>query len=314
MGRKQKLREEKRKIKNDPPPTVAATTTTLKMTGTDNGKNGNNNNNTNTHGDGDPDKMFPISDCYVRGRTVANNSSGNNRNEVIVLLRQGAIKYGCIHSMQKLGELIARAGEAGGDFRFNHMAHPWLLEGAIRGSYTSILKLMRHIYDKARPHSTAALNEYWWKTHDTIYKWDNGTSSGGLGAGTLRRDVVEKYCAICVTEDSGTLTLQQCRGCSMYCYCSKECQTVHWEEYCHRNECKQLKILNKYHKPYAREIRDAVIRGETDIYPLEKLRYKLGLTRPNEEINPYCFNHAIARDDGTVWSGSTTDSPLGSSL
>jgi hypothetical protein len=64
-----------------------------------------------------------------------------------------------------------------------------------------------------------------------------------------------------------------------YCYCSKVCQTAHWEKTNHRSECKQLQILNKYHKPYAKDIRDAVIRGETDIYALEKLRYKLGLTR-----------------------------------
>jgi len=83
-----------------------------------------------------------------------------------------------------------------------------------------------------------------------------------------------------------------------------------------QGECKQLKILRKYHKPYAKEIRKAAIRGE--IHPaLEKLKYKLGLSRPAEDfdmlrsygihegkpINPY--QHVVARDDGTVWIGTT---------
>ena len=88
----------------------------------------------------------------------------------------------------------------------------------------------------------------------------------------------------------------------------------------HRAECKQLKILNKYHKPFAKEIRDASIRGDIFIPALEKLRYKLGLSRPVKDydqlqnsnthegrpITP--SNYIVARDDGTVWIGSFPNS------
>ena len=89
---------------------------------------------------------------------------------------------------------------------------------------------------------------------------------------------------------------------------------------------RQIQILNEYHKPYAKEIRDAAIRGES--HPaLERLRNKLGLTRPTEEyfrllrdsdtgtnddglpIDP--FEYIYPRKDGTVWIGSTPN-PIGS--
>ena len=84
-----------------------------------------------------------------------------------------------------------------------------------------------------------------------------------------------------------------------------------------------MQILNKYHKPYAKEIRDAVIRGDREIPSLEKLRYKLGLTRPREEylefhklkpthngipIDP--DDYLVGREDGKVWVGSTHCSPI----
>jgi hypothetical protein len=48
--------------------------------------------------------------------------------------------------------------------------------------------------------------------------------------------------------------LKQCMGCKMYCYFSEECQTTHWIKQNHRNECKMIQILQKYHKPYSKEI------------------------------------------------------------
>mmetsp|Transcript_9385 Transcript_9385/g.10915 ORF Transcript_9385/g.10915 Transcript_9385/m.10915 type:complete len:157 (+) Transcript_9385:487-957(+) len=138
--------------------------------------------------------------------------------------------------------------------------------------------------------------------------------------GTLKefKDNALKCCVICMKKDTDTLTLRQCIGCSTSCYCSEACQRIEWEQFNHKGECKQVKILNKYHKPFEKEIREAAIRGET--HPaLEKLRNKLGLTRPTDEyqelktdfhegkqINP--SKYIIARKDGTVWIGSTPNS------
>jgi hypothetical protein len=174
--------------------------------------------------------------------------------------------------------------------------------------------------DEAIPNRKSdALKDYWGKL---IIKYDNAAGMDKIRFKTLK-DSVERECVICSKTDIKTLTLQQCRGCSMYCYCSIECQTAHWKERKHRNECKQLQILNKYHKPYAKEIRDAVIRGDNEIPSLEKLRYKLGLTRPAADDRELMMYHThegrpidpneylVGREDGTVWVGSDPSSPIG---
>jgi hypothetical protein len=86
-----------------------------------------------------------------------------------------------------------------------------------------------------------------------------------------------------------------------------------------------LQILNKYHKPYAKEIRDAAIRGDVVIPVLEKLRYKLGLTQPTEdyqELRDYSTHegkpigpseYLVAREDDNVHLGSFPN-PVGPSL
>ena len=166
---------------------------------------------------------------------------------------------------------------------------------------------------------------------DTLYGyWGNISISADTRQNPKDKNVLKhrvgRTCIICSKTDTKTFTLKQCIGCSFYCYCSETCQTTHWKEHNHRGECKQLRILNKYHKPYAKAIRDAAIRGDKEIPSLEKLRYKLGLTRPLEDyqelitynthdgklINPK--DYVVAREDGTVWVGSfPSSSPIGTS-
>ena len=131
-------------------------------------------------------------------------------------------------------------------------------------------------------------------------------------------------CQICRTIDSEEdVTLRKCDNCKMYHYCSVECQRTHWKEGEHRNECKHLQILDKYHKPYAKQIREAAIRGDRQIPALERLRNRLGLTRKKEEYQHLLVpmkdlprnaingspnrpdDYCIARNDGTVHIGST---------
>ena len=92
----------------------------------------------------------------------------------------------------------------------------------------------------------------------------------------------------CGQEDTESLTLQQCSGCSIYCYCSNTCQTLHWDEENHRGECKQLRILKTYHKPYAKTIYEAIRRGDNsqnipELQELQELRTHLGLNQPKED-------------------------------
>lgn len=81
-------------------------------------------------------------------------------------------------------------------------------------------------------------------------------------------------------------------------------------------ECRQLTILNKYHKPYENEFREAIKCGEDPktIFPLQVLREKLGLTRPRKDYVDLMgkdsldrYTLLIPRKDGTVLIGSTPE-------
>ena len=303
MGRKQKLRQE-RKIKNNKnstPPAVVTTASEATVEATSEG--------TLSIAEilVEIDSVFPKSDEYVQA-TDAQIINGNedyklDNNERYALFKQGATEHGCVHSMNFMG-----AGYLNPTSK--HLAHPWFLEGAIRGHYGCIMTLIGEFYlDHAEPNRNAdTLYGYWGKIATNA-----DTRLSPKVAPNVLKHRLGRICIICSKTDTKTFTLKQCEGCSVYCYCSEGCQTIHWKEHNHRGECKQLRILIKYHKPYAKAIRDAAIRG--DIHPaLEKLQYKLGLTRPLEDYQEIDNTHdgkiidpkdyVVARDDGTVWVGS----------
>ena len=88
------------------------------------------------------------------------------------------------------------------------------------------------------------------------------------------------------SEDNDDVTFLQCGICKFYSYCGKNCQTRHWKDGKHMNECRQVILLRKYCKPsYLKEIREAIIGGQDpkEIHTLQRLRTKLGLNRPQEE-------------------------------
>lgn len=277
MGRKQKLRKEKKKNPKNSTP-LAATCLSER------------------------DLEFPKSHFLVL------------KNFGVKKLRRGAVENGCVHSMFMIGELYLEKKQI-------HLAFPWFFEGALRGNWKCTHKVTR-AYLKVKPFPMA-LTTYWAKMFSQLHNSTFNSLDSNV-AKLLQKSttiVVERNCVICNKEDTKTLTLRQCMGCSMCCYCSEDCQIKHWVEHNHRSECKQVKILNKYHKPYANDIREAAIRGET--HPrLEKLRSKLGLSRPLEEYEELCQHNMhegksinpieflIAREDGTVWIGSNPN-PIG---
>ena len=137
-----------------------------------------------------------------------------------------------------------------------------------------------------------------------------------------REGKFETFCCVCgknLPEDNGDVTLVKCGKCEYVSYCGTKCQSYHWNKLSHACECHQLQILNKYHKPYAEEIRNAIKNGEDPKYipKLQKLRGKLGLSKPKEdnEKSIQCLsddnNRDIgfinARNDGTVHIGSTPE-------
>ena len=215
---------------------------------------------------------------------------------------------------------------------YAHLALPWFLEGAIRGNIRCISMLAGNFYEKAKPNLPKALKLYWIKLHMTVmksvidslpddeggdddqYQHDNELYLSMLKAVTKGFIKEEKYstgreCVICLKMDSETIVLRRCDSCKIYFYCSRECQKLHWQEQKHDSECRQLGILNKYHKPHVNEIRDAVIRGVAhENHLLQTLRTKLGLNRPEEEYEELGVH--IYRRQGNVELSSSFSSSL----
>ena len=142
------------------------------------------------------------------------------------------------------------------------------------------------------------------------------------------RKQVGKTCFRCGRSDlDKDVTLKQCGKCEFFFYCGKECQLSHWKELNHIGECKQLQVLKEYHRPYAKQIHEAIICGEDprNIPELQTLWTKLGLNRPKEEYEelilllgdndydndddgcPSSYKHLVATRKGTVHIGSTPE-------
>ena len=197
-----------------------------------------------------------------------------------------------------------------------HLRLPWLLEGAIRGYDYLIDRLVRSNTD-AEPAVPNSLQVYWMKILNSLH------TSYGYNKEKRKnvRGILGNVCFKCGEEDSDDRKFQQCSGCKFYSYCGKECQLHHWNEGNHRGECKQLQILNTYHKPYAKQIQKKIIRGDdpTEIIELQTLREKLGLSRPKHEYEelllglgddkyrPVRRRYIVARVDGTVDIGSISE-------
>ena len=90
-----------------------------------------------------------------------------------------------------------------------------------------------------------------------------------------------------------------------------------WQEGQHAGVCRQLGLLQRYHKPFAKKIRmDIAVRGiaPTEIPELVELRHRLGLSRPQADYQELLeaaqegrldpVQLILPRKDGTVQIGS----------
>ena len=180
------------------------------------------------------DNQLPRSDAYVQAMADTDNISYGEQWKLLI---QGVTEDECVHSMQGMGDIYMNITEE----KRIHLALPWFLEGAIRGSYLSLVSLIAEFYIRKAGSSRKvdALHCYW---EEFVTQKYNSVALVDEIQVKVSKCLVERECVICSKTDTKTLTLQQCKGCSLYCYCSEECQTIHWNEHKHRNECKQVHL------------------------------------------------------------------------
>jgi hypothetical protein len=253
---------------------------------------------------------FPKSNFFTAGIGLI---QAGHIEEGVDALKRGAETNGCVPCMHKYAEyyILQRKNE------IVPLTLPWLLEGAIRGHFGCMHSLIDTFYNKSKPARAGSLNDYWGKTQISLYPDIHLTT-------TEERKNTKKnngsICNICRKTDLDEgVTLVACGKCGYYYYCGKKCQLIHWKAAAgnHIGECNHLKILKKYHRPYAEEIRDKIIRGDDpkSIPELQELRTKLGLNRPKEDYEELIlhlsddniFRDNYNRKNGTVHIGSTPE-------
>jgi hypothetical protein len=230
--------------------------------------------------------------------------------------KRGAETDGCVPCIHKYtdGCILKRK-------EMIHLLLPLLLEGAIRGYIRSMQFLIGACYFEAKPARARSLEDYWEKIEISLYP---DIPLNKKEAVKNLKTQIGKKCYTCSKQDlDEDVTLVACGKCGYYYYCGKECQLIHWDAAAgnHIGECNHLKILKTYHRPYAEEIRDKIIRGDDpkSIPELQELRTQLGLNRPKEDYEELIlhlgdehnsnnrYEHLVARKDGTVHIGSTPE-------
>ena len=277
------------------------------------------------------DVEFPESTFWVKAESFCNKGNYSKAKKIYL---QG-IEHGCVNCLSKYSMKMLADGskiesmnvEELIDNNTNlHLALPLLLEGAIRGSYYAMMAISYGVYAEARPktddvslhgHSkfAAPLIRYWTKHDMKSFTREDKTEAKEKNAET--KEYYGTQCSVCGKHDSETVTLMKCNGCHVYFYCSRKCQKKMWGKGQHAGVCRQLRILQKYHKPFAKKIwEDIAVRGipPRDIPELQELRQRLGLSRPQADYQNlldaakaghlHSTELILPRKDGTVQIGS----------
>ena len=285
---------------------------------------------TTTTGDRSELDGFPESTFFVKGKSF--RKKGNHAKAQKIILQ--GIENGCVPCLNTYTRNILYEGAPREnrkdsifykDNMFLHLALPLLLEGAIRGSAQAISALL-NVYDRAiceeenvghyLTAAAATIFTYWMKHF--LKNCDRGDDRSQLKQSYKgMKENLGTECSVCGKHDSETVTLMKCEGCHLHFYCSKECQQKMWVDWQHAGVCRQLGILQKYHKPFAKKIwKDIVVHqmAPKDIPELQELRRQLGLSRPRadyqdllEAANKQQLDQnelILPRKDGKVQFGS----------
>jgi hypothetical protein len=134
------------------------------------------------------------------------------------ILKHGSSEYKCVASMYDYGRMWITNQSS---FGCIHLATPWFLEGAIRGSGMCVVKLVHGIYnnDKVGSETSDVLLAYWMKMENKFREWGSKKDyklycDAGLGlrsddgsfATRTFKDLVGSSCEICQKQDSEILT------------------------------------------------------------------------------------------------------------
>ena len=171
--------------------------------------------------------MCDIADEYI---------DGNNYDEAISIL-QPLVEKGIERAQHTLGRAYYFVDEEA-------LALKWFTDPALHGEeHSAYMAMLCCQCIEPFPWAQA---RFWWSVARNREENYIQVRVREMGQVQSNLSGIRKICWICEIE-LDTATRKLCKGCKAYCYCSVECQKIHWDrsEDGHRDECKEVMALAK---------------------------------------------------------------------
>ena len=165
----------------------------------------------------------------------------NHFDEAISILKPLA-EEGCSKAQHRLARAYSDTGQGG-------LALKWSTLSALQGQELSVpLAMQCFRYMGPVPWSQA---KFWLGVARRRGGDDDPSREAAMNELRAKLCEIRKQCKVC-SAPLNTRTRKLCKGCKTYCYCSVECQKIHWDrsEDGHRTECKEVMALAEKMKTY----------------------------------------------------------------
>jgi TPR repeat protein len=138
-------------------------------------------------------------------------------------------------------------------YRMNQdaLALKWTTAAALQGFRPSAYLAM--LCSRSIEPVTVPQVRFWWNVARKRGEDDGQVRASNMDE--VREDLrqMRGSCTVCsVALGTDTCTRKSCKGCNMYCYCSVDCQKIHWgrSEDGHRAECEEVQALEEKMKQF----------------------------------------------------------------